>query len=171
MVSPTQINGQMPFQVDGNVALILRTPGGVSDTFNLTVLPNAPGVFRNGTAGNQNDLPAVFRAANGLLVTDSNPVHRGDHINIYLTGLGRTSPAVDAGVPAPDDPIATVLTTPSVTIGGVALPVDSAGLVPNAIGVYLISARVPPIVPTGLDITLSISQAGSGTSVPVRVVD
>jgi hypothetical protein len=33
--SSEQINAQMPYQVDGNVTLILRTPGGVSDNFNL----------------------------------------------------------------------------------------------------------------------------------------
>lgn len=133
--------------MDGNVSLILRTPGGVSDTFNLTILPTAPGVFRNGVAGTRNDLPAVFRAANGLLVTDTNPIHRGDTITIYLTGLGRTSPAVDAGVPAPGDPLASVIVPPAVTLGGVALPVEFAGLTPGSIGVYQINARVPSDVP------------------------
>ena len=30
-VSPRQINAQLPFAVDGNTQLVLRTPGGVSD--------------------------------------------------------------------------------------------------------------------------------------------
>ncbi|MCC6362901.1 MAG: hypothetical protein IT165_05215 [Bryobacterales bacterium] len=170
-VSPAQINGQIPFQVDGNVSLILRTPGGVSDTFNLTILPTAPGVFRNGVAGARNDLPAVFRAANGLLVTDTNPVHRGDTITIYLTGLGRTSPAVEAGVPAPGDPLASVLVPPVVMLGGVALPVEFAGLTPGSIGVYQINARVPSDVRPGLDQPLTISQGSSASAIGVRVVD
>ncbi len=170
-VSPGQINGQIPFQVDGNVSLILRTPGGVSDTFNLTILPTAPGVFRNGVAGTRNDLPAVFRAANGLLVTDTNPIHRGDTITIYLTGLGRTSPAVDAGVPAPGDPLASVIVPPAVTLGGVALPVEFAGLTPGSIGVYQINARVPSDVPPGLDQPLTISQGSGASAIGVRVVD
>ena len=116
-------------------------------------------------------LPAAYRASNGFLVTDTNPVHRNDTINIYLTGLGRTSPAVDAGVPAPGDPAAQVLTEPSVTIGGIRLNVESAELVPNTIGVYKITARVPNNVPLGLDVALAISQGTNGTSVGVRVVD
>ncbi|MFN7935146.1 MAG: hypothetical protein U0R19_17580 [Bryobacteraceae bacterium] len=170
-VSPGQINGQLPFQVDGSVQMVLRTPGGVSDNFNLTILPGAPGVFRNGTAGTQRDLPALYRANNGLLVTDANPVHRGDTITIYLTGLGRTSPSVEAGVPAPSDPLASVLIAPAVTIGGVALPVDFAGLVPSTIGVYQINARVPFHTPIGLDQTLTVTQGSSTTSLAVRVVD
>lgn len=170
-VSATQINGQLPFQVDGSVQMVLRTPGGVSDNFNLTMLPGAPGVFRNGTAGSQRDLPALYRASNGLLVTDSNPVHRGDTITIYLTGLGRTSPSVEAGVPAPSDPLASVLIAPAVTIGGVALPVDFAGLVPSTIGVYQINARVPFHTPIGLDQPLTVTQGSSNTSLTVRVVD
>lgn len=170
-VSGTQINGQIPFQVDGNVQLILRTAGGVSDNFNLTILPNAPGIFRNGTAGAQSDLPAVFRSANNLLVTASNPVHRGDTITIYLTGLGRTSPSVDAGVPAPGDPLAAAIVRPSVVIGGVEIPVDFAGLVPGSIGVYQINARVTSTVPTGLEQTLTIRQGTGSTAVAVRVID
>lgn len=170
-VSPSQINGQLPFQVDGSVQMVLRTPGGVSDNFNLTILPGAPGVFRNGSAGTQRDLPAVYRASNGLLVTDTNPVHRGDTITIYLTGLGRTSPSVEAGVPAPSDPLAAVLLPPTVNIGGAELPVEFAGLVPNTIGVYQINARVPFHTPIGFDQSLTVSQGSSTTSLSVRVID
>ncbi|MBI3681849.1 MAG: hypothetical protein HY235_15825 [Acidobacteria bacterium] len=170
-VSPTQINGQLPFQVDGNVTMVLRTPGGVSDNFNITILAAAPSVFRNGTAGTQRDLPAVFRASNGLLVTLTNPVHRGDHITIYLTGLGRTSPSVEAGVPAPGDPPVSVVVPPTVSIGGVELPVEFAGLTPGSIGVYQINARVPQQVPIGLDQPLSVSQGSSSTTLTIRVVE
>ena len=37
-VSPTQVNAQMPAQAIGNVTLTMHTPGGVSNTFSLTVL-------------------------------------------------------------------------------------------------------------------------------------
>lgn len=170
-VSPTQINGQMPFQVDGNVAMILRTPGGVSDTLNLTILPTAPGVFRNGVAGARSDLPAVYRQSNGLLVTDTNPIKRGENIQILLTGLGRTSPAVEAGVPAPGDPMAAAIVAPTVRLGDVEIPVEFAGLLPNAVGVYQITARTTSSVPLGLDQALVVSQGGSSTTVSVRVIE
>lgn len=170
-VSPTQINAQLPFETVGNVTLVLRTPGGVSDNFNLTVLPGAPGIFRSGVAGPVTNLPTVFRASNNELATDSNPVHKNDTIVIYLTGLGQTSPAIATGNPGPSSPLASVLNTPQVTLGGAALPLSFAGLTPGAVGVYQINARIPSSVTTGLGIPLTISQAGVRTSITVRVVD
>ena len=169
--SGEQINAQIPYQVDGNVTLILRTPGGVSDNFNLTILPAAPSIFRSGTSGPETQLPAVVRARNNEIVTVSNPIHRDDVISIYLTGMGNTSPAVEAGFPGGSDPIAMPLIAPTVRLGGVGLPVEFAGLAPGQVGVYQINARIPRNVPTGFDIPLNVSQGGQGTSVPVRVVE
>jgi uncharacterized protein (TIGR03437 family) len=104
-------------------------------------------------------------------VTDSNPIHRGDTIIIYATGLGKTSPTVEAGTPAPADPLAVTVATPVVTLGGVPLPVTFAGLVPYEIGVYQINAFVPDNVPLGMSVLLNIAQSGAGTAVEARVVD
>ena len=169
-VSSTQINAQLPFQVEGSTTLILRTPGGVSDNFNMTILPAAPSVFRS-TVGGENNVPTVVRSSNNLTVTPSNPIHRGDTITIYLTGMGKTSPAIEAGIPAPNEPLASVLIPPSIDLGGVALPVAFAGLAPGQVGVYQINAVVPRWVPTGMTVPLNISQTGGATSLPVRVVD
>ena len=170
-VSSSQMNAQMPFAVEGNVTMILRTPGGVSDNFNLTVLPAAPSVFRSGVAGPQTDVPTVIRSRNSELVTVSNPVHRGDTLVIYLTGLGRTTPAVEDGMPAPSENLSSALIPPTVRIGGIALPVDFAGLTPGEVGVYQINVAVPHTVPLGMQQELQITQGGSATSLPVRVVD
>jgi uncharacterized protein (TIGR03437 family) len=169
-VSPTQINAQMPFQAIGNVTMIVHTPGGVSDNYNLTLNPTSPAVFRSSVSGMDDVVPTVVRASNNLLVTSSNPVHHEDTLTIYLTGMGQVSPVVDAGLPAPAEPLAVALTAPTVRLGGVELPVDYAGLVPGEVGVYQINTRVPGSVPQGLSVALTITQ-GSGThSFDVRVV-
>ncbi|HWQ55337.1 MAG TPA: hypothetical protein VN442_16745 [Bryobacteraceae bacterium] len=169
-VSPTQINAQLPFNMGGNTVLVLRTPGGVSNNFNFTVLPTAPSVFRSGAAGPVTDIPTVYRASNGQLVTGSNPIHMGDTIIIWATGLGVTDPAADAGQPAPSNPLSRAIIEPTLTLGGVPLPVLYAGLAPGQVGVYQINATVPIRVPEGLDVPLSIVQGGSSTTLPVRVV-
>jgi len=169
-VSPTQINAQMPSQAIGNVTLIVHTPGGVSDNYNLAVAANAPAVFLSGQAGPVTNLPTVVRTENNLLVTDSNPVHRRDNVVIYLTGLGQTSPSVPDGMPAPGDTLAVALTTPVVDLAGVTLPVTYAGLAPGEVGVYQINATVPTNVPEGLGIPLNITQGDSTQTVNVRVV-
>jgi uncharacterized protein (TIGR03437 family) len=169
-VSPRQINAQLPFHVEGSVTMILHTPGGVSDNYNLTLSPTAPSVFRSGAAGPLSDLPTVVRAVNNQLVTPANPIHAGEDIVIYLTGMGRTSPPVEAGAPAPADPPALALIPPDVSLGGVALEVRYAKLTPGLAGVYEINAHVPWWTPDGMQQPLTISQGGGSTTLSVRVV-
>ena len=172
-VSPNQINAQMPFEAVGNVTIMLRTPGGVSNNLNFQVLPAAPSVFMSGTAGPTTNLATIVRSDNGQLVTDSNPIHRNgnEYIVIYLTGLGQTTPAVADGMPAPSSPLAVALTAPTVSLGGVQIPVSYYGLTPGEVGVYQINAKIPSNIPTGLSIPLTITQGSTATSLGVRVVD
>ncbi len=171
-VSPDQINAQMPFEAIGDVTLILHTPGGSSNKYSLQVLPDAPSVFMSGTAGPETNLPTIVRSDDNLLVTDSNPVHRAgnEYLVIYVTGLGQTNPAVGDGLPAPSSPLAIALTAPTVTLGGVNLPVAYYGLTPGEVGVYQINVKVPGNVPTGLSVPLVISQGSYSTSLSLRVV-
>jgi uncharacterized protein (TIGR03437 family) len=170
-VSGTEINAQIPFEIAGGTTLILRTPGGVSDNFNLTVSPTAPSIFRTIIAGIEGTVATIVNGRNGLLVTNSNPVKRNDNIVIYLTGLGKTNPAVDAGLESPAEPLARSLVDPVVSIGGVEIPVTYSGLTPGEVGVYQINAEILRWVPTGFNVPLTISQGGSVTTIPVRVID
>lgn len=171
-VSPTQVNAQMPFEAVGDVTLILQTPGGNSNNYNLVVQANAPSIFRV-PAPNNTTVPTIIRNDDGGLVTASHPIHRkaNEALVIYTTGLGATSPAVPSGMPAPSNPLAVALTAPTVTLGGVSLPVLYYGLAPGEVGVYQINVSVPGSVPDGLDEPLVIAQGSSSTSVGVRVVD
>jgi uncharacterized protein (TIGR03437 family) len=170
-VSPTQINAQMPFQASGNVTMVVHTPGGVSDNFNLVVANTSPAVFLSGVAGPETALPTVVRSSNNLLATESNPVHHDDILVIYLTGMGAVSPVVGDGQPSPSDPLAFALAAPTVTLGGVDLPVYYAGLAPGQVGVYQINVNVPRSVPQGLSVPLVIGQGTINNSTNLRVVD
>jgi uncharacterized protein (TIGR03437 family) len=169
-VSPSQINGQMPYQTVGNVTLIVHTPGGVSDNYNLTVPATAPAIFRAEVTPGA-PFPTVVRAANNLMATDSNPVHRNDVLVIYLTGLGKVSPFVENGRPAPSEPLATTVVDPQVNIGGIGLPVLFSGLAPGQVGLYQLNVSVPGNTPKGLGIPLNIVQGGITHTVTVRVVE
>jgi uncharacterized protein (TIGR03437 family) len=169
-VSPTQINAQMPFQAVGQETVVVHTPGGTSSNFNLTVQPTAPAVFLSGVAGPATNLPTIIRAANGLLATDSNPIHPGDVLVIYVTGLGQTNPSGTTGYPAPGNPLASALSVPTVTLGGANLAVGYAGLAPGEVGVYQINVTVPASTPTGLGLPLVINQGGASITVSMRVI-
>jgi len=170
-VSPTQINAQLPNQVQGNTTMVLHTPGGVSDNFNFTILPTAPSIFRVSATQGASQVPTVVRLENNLLVTPSNPVRKDDIIVIYMTGGGRTTPEITAGTPAPSETLASTLVQPTVEIGGVSLPVLFSGLTPGSVGLYQINAKVPPTVPKGMTEELRVTQGNVSTSVTVRVVE
>ena len=170
-VSSTQINGQLPFNVDGNATMVLRTPGGVSDSFNLVIQDTAPSIFQTGTAGPETGLATIVRSNDNQLVTPTNPIHPNDTIVIYATGLGITAPVIPAGTAAPSGALASAVVTPTVTLGGAGMSITYAGLVPGEVGVYQINAVAPSNPPQGLSIPLAISQGGSTTTVNVRVVN
>jgi uncharacterized protein (TIGR03437 family) len=163
--SPSQINAQLPFSALGNSTLVLYTPGGVSDTFNFSVQPNAPSVFRavNGTA-------TIIRDIDGKYITPDTPIHLNQYLTIYLTGLGVTSPSVAPGNPAPSSPMSAALVQPTITIGGTGIFVLSANLAPNQVGVYQIKALVPfRNVPTGDSVPFKITQGSYSTTIMLKV--
>jgi uncharacterized protein (TIGR03437 family) len=169
-VSPNQVNAQMPFQAVGAETIVVHTPAGTSDNFNLTVQPTAPAVFLSGVAGPVTNLPTIIRAANGALATDSNPIHPGDVLVIYVTGLGQTNPAGLTGYPAPGNPLSSALTSVTVSLGGMNLPVTYAGLAPGEVGVYQINVTVPGGTPTGLSLPMVINQGAGTVTVSMRVI-
>jgi minor extracellular serine protease Vpr len=128
-------------------------------------------VFQSGSAGPLTDLPTVVRQSTNLLVTSSNPVHLGDMLVIYLTGMGAVSPVIGNGLPGPQNPLSMAVSPPDVTLGGVSLSVAFAGLAPGEVGVYQINATVPGDAPQGLSVPLVISQGSSTQTInDLRVV-
>ncbi len=168
-VSPTQVNAELPAQAEGNVALVMHTPGGVSNTFFLTVLSSAPAVFLT-TIDGVDGVPAIVRYANNLVVTATNPVHRGDILTIYLTGLGAVNPPVNDGDAGSVDPLSTTVINPVVQIGGMNATVLFSGLVPGMPGAYVLNVSIPNSAPQGLSVPLTITANGITFTQNVRVV-
>jgi uncharacterized protein (TIGR03437 family) len=167
-VSSQQINAQLP-NIEGNTTMRLNTPGGSSDNFNITISPAAPSVFR--VASGDTVTAAVVRFSNNDLVSASNPIRAGDVLTIYATGLGRTSPEVPSGSPAPVDQLSTTDIPAKVKIGGVPADVLFAGLTPGQIGLYQINVQVGGGVAPGDSVPLEITQGGASTSITVPVTE
>jgi len=72
---------------------------------------------------------------------------------------------------SPSDPLAVAITAPTVTLGGVSLPVLYYGLAPGEVGVHQINVSIPSYVPDGFPEALVITQGSISTSLPLRVVD
>lgn len=170
-VASSQIMAQLPFTVSGSTPLVVKTPGGVSNTFTANVSNFAPAIFHSGEAGGQTGIPTVVRSTNNELVTFTNPIHPDEMIFIYLTGLAQTSPLPDLGAASPSNPLAEATTPPTVMLGSVSLPVVFAGLVPGEVGVYLIDAYVPKNIQNSDATALTINQGPGTTTYMVRTVN
>lgn len=139
-ISPTQINFQVPTATPAGPANLTVTTGGVtSNSFLVTVVAAAPGVFQYGSNR------GVIQNQDFSLNATSNPAVAGASIIVYLTGLGVTNPPVGDGVAAPASPLAQPLLPGTATIGGTAAAVQFLGLTPGSVGLAQANLVVPPL--------------------------
>ena len=92
--TPTQINAILPTGLSGLVTVQATGPTG-SHSINVLIQPSVPAIFTQNQSGTG---PAS--ALNGItnaLVTAADPLHAGDYVSLYLTGLGSQPPTVSIG--------------------------------------------------------------------------
>jgi uncharacterized protein (TIGR03437 family) len=171
-LSAGQINGQMPFEIQGPATAVVHTSGGVSEPFSFEVLSAAPALYRSTFGGQASEpIPIIFRAFNNEPVTLSNPVRRGEVLFMFGNGLGRVSPLLGSGEAAPANTLFSAVQTPTVTIGGRPATVLFAGLAPGFVGLNQLNIQVPADAPLGFNIPLRItSGAVSSETFLVRVM-
>jgi uncharacterized protein (TIGR03437 family) len=143
--------------------MVLRSPAGASNNLNLNIQRAAPSVFRSAEAG-----PIVLR--DGAVVSEENPARPGDALVIYATGLGVTTPSVEAGDPGPSEPLAEAVLRPEISLDGDALQVDYAGLAPGQVGVYQLNVRISGSVKSGAK-SLRIRQGDAETTLQLPVLE
>ncbi|HLK67350.1 MAG TPA: hypothetical protein VKU19_28135 [Bryobacteraceae bacterium] len=157
-VSPTEVSAVIPYNApaDGSYLNFTVSNGGTNSNV-ATVYSGAtqPGIFTvpAGGIGNGAILHADFS-----LVTTANPAKVGETVQIYLTGLGPVSPAVNAGAAAPSNPLSTVIDTADlgVYVDGVQANFTFAGLAPTLGGLYQLNVTIPSGVTLGQSVGLEI---------------
>lgn len=124
-----QINMIYPITATGLTKLTVKNAGG-QQTLNVRVTPSMPAVFQldsNGTA-------AALNGVTGVVVGPATPLHTGDFLSLYLTGLGVTDNR---------NGLDYARVQPTVTVGGQACPVSYAGRTPGVAGLDQINCRIP----------------------------
>jgi uncharacterized protein (TIGR03437 family) len=141
--SDTQINFYVPQSTpQGSAALTVVTPSGAKATASVDVVPVQPGIFPGG----------VLHAGTSVSALTS-PVHAGDYIEIYCTGLGPT--AAVGGFQE------TVL-APIVFIGATPVQPVYSGLSPGSVGLYQVNVQVPAGLAPGIEpLLMSVDLAHS----------
>jgi uncharacterized protein (TIGR03437 family) len=130
-VSATQINAVLPDTVSGFTQLTVQNSSG-QNTINIYVEAAAPAIFTQDSSGSG---PAsALKSTDQSLVTAANPLHAGDTVELFATGLGLTTPM---------NGLEYAVQQPTVTVGGVACPVVFAGAAPGFIGLDQINCTIP----------------------------
>ena len=132
-----QINFQVPYELAGASRAMLV-------------------VSANGQSSTPVEVPIVNAQPEIFVVTRD-----GSNLTLWATGLGPVSNAPATGQPAPSSPVATSITTPTVTVGGANANVSFSGLAPGFAGLYQVNATVPAGINSGAPIVIAIGAAAS----------
>jgi uncharacterized protein (TIGR03437 family) len=158
-VSATQINAVLPDSATGLTPLTVKTSTG-QNTLNVYVEAAAPAIFTQNSSGTG---PAsALKASDQSLVTADNPLHAGDAVELYATGLGLTSASNGLDV---------AVQQPTVTVGGVSCPVTFAGAAPNYVGLDQINCTIPTGIAASVSAPVVITSGDRISNTATLAVD
>ena len=159
-VSPTQINVQAPWELQGQTSAQVKvTLYGYSygNVVTVALADTAPQFF---------DIGGGIVAAldgNNVAVTAANPVKRGQVVQLYMNGLGPVTNGPASGEFASTTALTyTKAQDTAVTIGGQTAQVLFTGLAPSFPGLYQVNAIVPTGISAGT-VPISLTIAGATT--------
>jgi uncharacterized protein (TIGR03437 family) len=166
--SSGQINAQVPFDLPLNtqLQLLVSHSSMLSVPQSLTVAAAQPAIFTTNQQGTGQG--AIVNGVTNVLADSLNPVHAGDVISIYCTGLGAVSPAVAEGALAPLAVLSSTVAPVTVTIAGNQALVNFAGLAPGFAALYQVNAVVPKNVTPGDDVQVVLATSQQ-VSPPVTI--
>jgi uncharacterized protein (TIGR03437 family) len=163
--SDGQVNAVVPYgiAVNSSQQVLAYRGNSISVPQAVTIAAAAPGVFTY-SDGKQAIVIDVDAAGNQTIVDPGHPARGGHALVIYCTGLGEVDPPVAAGDPASATQLSHTVNPVAVTLGGVSVPVQFAGLTPTLVGLYQVNIAVPMGV-AGDQVPLILSAAGQSSPV------
>lgn len=165
-VSPTQINGQIPFETPvGTATAMIAVNGSLAATVNFTVASAQPDVLVQG-GGTQ----AVAVNQDGTVNTPSTPAHGGDVEVVYLTGIGVPTVAIPTGAPSPSAaPLAMANYPYSITLNGQQTDVAFLGYAPGFPALVQANFTIPQGLTGNLSLVVTVNgQSSAPTTLTVQ---
>ncbi len=155
-VSASQINAQIPFELDPAkpAQILVNANGALSTPLPLQLSAATPGLDAFGDS----TLVAIHLATGALVSLDA-PAKTGEFIVMFLLGMGPTDNPVTTGDSSPTSTLNRPLAAPTLTLGGAEAPFAFAGLTPGLVGLYQINLQIPD-VPVDGNLVLTVSQNG-----------
>jgi len=167
--SPTQTNIQVPWELAGQTqATFLVTRNGTTTTLTVPLITYAPGIFAmNGQGTGQAAAiivaaPPVIAAPSGAFA-GSRPIHAGEYLTLFGTGLGPVKCCEQTGQPGYS--YNTTTTLPIVTVGGQTATVQYSGAAPGLLGAYQVNILIPVSAPTGSEVPIQLAIGGAASNI------
>jgi len=155
LVSPGEIIILVPYTTPGDgtpIDVKVTNNGAASNIVTVYSGGTSPGILTQ----SQNGLGiGSILHADFSLVTSASPAKVGETVQIFLVGMGATTPAVTAGAAAPSSPLAQTI-LPDVYIDGNLATTVFSGLTPGAAGLYQLNVTIPAGVTAGANVTIEI---------------
>jgi uncharacterized protein (TIGR03437 family) len=143
-VSPSQINFQVPYEIQPGSSTLTVTANAVPGTpIPVSVAAAAPGIFAYGNNW------AIIQNSDYSLNSAANPAKVGSYVTVYWTGGGPVNPPVVTGSAAPDSPLSTPTAAVTASINGVPANVVFAGLTPGGVGLLQANVQIPADLASG----------------------
>lgn len=147
-VSANQINIVYASPPSGLTQLTVQNSSG-KHTINVLIAAAVPGMFSlDGTGSGP---AAALNGATGTVVGTTTPLHGGDYVALYLTGLGQTTNRGGLDY---------AQIVPTVAVGGQNCLVTYAGRAPTIGGVDQINCRIPAGIAPGASVPVVVTSNG-----------
>ena len=154
-VSQSQINAQAPTNVAVGQQSLVLTVNGTPATVPVTIAAAAPGIFQVNGRG------AILNQDSSLN-TAQNPALAGTVIQVFFTGQGSVTSAVDTGAAAPST-LSTTNATTTATIGTSPATVVFSGLAPGMVGLGQANVTVPALSTNDYPLVLTVNGVASNS--------
>ena len=132
-------------------------------TGKVTILPATPGVFQMRMA--DGGIRGIVLHLDGSMVDLQYPAHPGENLRMFATGLGPMLPAVRTNQVGPAGSPAQPAQRLIVGVYARGVPLISARYAEGMVGVEEVTFQLPPDVPPGPDIALSVGVVVDGRTV------
>jgi uncharacterized protein (TIGR03437 family) len=156
--SPTQINAQLPDDVDpGDQIMTISPPGQPDVRAAFKLVRNAPGVFPV-AVGDQIFAMAVHE--DGSPISVDSPAKHGELITVYGTGFGPADHPRPLGFPTPSSPDYLIVDTATVQVADTIIKAEKAFVVPGRQGIDAVQFRLGDDAPSGTSATFKLTVNG-----------
>ena len=158
-VSPTQINAQVPFEIQPGVAIGLITDGnGASVPFAIDVVADAPSILVDTDTNH-----LICFNQNGSLNSPQNPAPPGSIVTLYLTGIGLVMNQPATGSPATG--LSPAIATATATLGRFPAVIQYLGLTPGSIGLAQANIVMPSVPASDYPLILTLGGAAANWTI------